>query len=73
MIDDINGRTELTENEKATVLEGLRLMSVFCECNLGCGGCPFEVDPENKSAVRCYLKNSLPCCWDIPESWTRVY
>lgn len=72
MIVDCEGNVELDKNEQATVLEGLRMLSLFCESNLGCNGCPFDRGEllARSGVVRCELR-SHPCAWDIPDKWEK--
>lgn len=64
MRTDAEGQLELNETEKTEILEGLSLLSLYCESKLGCRGCPFVNDPFG-----CGLKNFMPCCWTIPTTW----
>lgn len=59
------GDVILTETEQQTILEGMRLLSLYCENLTGCQECPFCVDNG------CDLKSWLPCAWTIPERWDK--
>lgn len=73
MNTNAEGAVMLNETEKETVLQGLRLMSVYCETRLGCAGCPFYLGYEiqKDGGTACELKNYLPCGWTLPDKWTK--
>ena len=60
-----DGEVILSETEQQTILEGMRLLSIYCENLTGCAACPFKADDG------CDLKNWLPCAWDIPDKWQK--
>lgn len=68
------GEIVLTETEKQIILEGARLLSVYCENLAGCLKCPFmkvNFIDDNGNVIRsCECRNYLPCCWTIPETWS---
>lgn len=57
----------LNETEKQTILEGLKLISLFCNNLTGCRECPF-FDPD-ETPRGCELKSWMPCAWTIPDEW----
>lgn len=75
MLTNPEGEIVLTETEKQIILEGMRLLSVYCETLTGCASCPFMcerfVDDNGNVARSCECKESLPCCWTIPETWSK--
>lgn len=68
------GEIVLTETEKQIILEGARLLSLYCESLDGCAACPFMSERfiDDNCAVRSceFSKGYLPCCWTIPETWS---
>ena len=66
------GDVVLTDTEKETILEGARLLSLYCENLTGCKACPFNkvkfTDDDIKIRA-CECREYLPCCWTIPEKW----
>lgn len=69
------GEIVLTETEKQIILEGARLLSLYCESLDGCAKCPFMsvsfIDYNGNEARSCECKKFLPCCWEIPETWSK--
>lgn len=65
----------LTEAEKQTILEGARLLSVYCENLTGCLKCPFRtprtIDENDNVIYGCECRSFLPCCWSVPEKWQK--
>ena len=68
------GEIVLTETEKQIILEGARLLSLYCESLDGCAACPFMrerlIDDAHNPVRTCECKEYLPCCWTIPETWS---
>ena len=73
MRNNAEGDVILTDTEKQTILEGMRLLSVYCENLAGCLKCPFMkvnfIDDNGNVTRACECRNYLPCCWDVPEKW----
>lgn len=69
------GDVVLSENEKQTILEGMRLLSIYCENLTGCNACPFMcekfIDTEGNKIRACECREYLPACWSIPDTWTK--
>ena len=66
------GEIVLSDTEKETILQGMRLLSIYCENLTGCAKCPFNKTVEyTDAATHCELRNYLPCCWTIPEKWQK--
>ena len=69
------GEIVLTETEKRIILEGARLLSVYCESLTGCASCPFMsasfIDGNGNEVRSCECRRFLPCCWTIPETWSK--
>ena len=67
------GDVVLTDTEKDIILQGARLLSMYCENLTGCKSCPFNkvkyTDNEGNTAKYCECREYLPCCWTIPEKW----
>lgn len=70
-----DGKVIIAEIEKQTILEGLRLFSAYCECELECIECPFFktswTTDESMEIHTCDIKDSLPCFWTIPTEWKK--
>ena len=69
MKTDPEGAVVLNDTEKDIVIQGLRLMSLYCDSRLGCRGCPFFLPDAEPNAAHCEFKNFLPCAWTIPEEF----
>ena len=73
MRNNAEGDVILTDTEKQTILEGMRLLSVYCENLAGCLKCPFMkvnfIDDNGNVTRACECRNYLPCVWDVPEKW----
>ena len=71
MKTDPEGAVVLNDTEKDIVIQGLRLMSLYCDSRLGCNSCPFftSIHEQYGVTLTCEFKNYLPCAWTIPEKW----
>lgn len=66
---NINGECELNQTEQETVINGLKLLVLYCDSKIGCAGCPFFLGfkARNEGGDYCELKR-MPCLWDIPDT-----
>ena len=75
MRTNADGEVILSETEQQTILEGMRLLSIYCENLTGCRECPFmrvkAIDDEGNKTRACECKSFMPCCWTIPDKWEK--
>lgn len=75
MRTNADGEVILSETEQQTILEGMRLLSVYCENLTGCRECPFMrvkfIDDAGNKTRACECKSFMPCCWTIPDNWQK--
>lgn len=67
MTFDAEKNVILNDTEKQTILDGLKLLSLFCDNLTGCRHCPFFNSDDLTHA--CELKSWMPCAWTIPDEW----